>query len=43
LRSSTWRNDRDPEFLQQMRSSATSFQLADGKRKALNLRIVAAQ
>jgi hypothetical protein len=33
--------DRDPEFLQQMRPSATGFQLGDGDRKALGLRIVA--
>ncbi len=33
--------DRDPEFLQQMRSSGMSFALADGERKALALKIVA--
>jgi len=32
--------DRDPDFLQQMRPSATSFQLADGERKVLSLKIV---
>jgi len=33
--------DRDPEFLQQMRPSGTSFALAEGERKALALRLVA--
>jgi hypothetical protein len=32
--------DRDPEFLQQMRPSGTSFALAEGERKALALRLV---
>ena len=33
--------DRDPEFLQQMRPSATSVQLDDAERKVLTLRMVA--
>jgi hypothetical protein len=33
--------DRDPEFLQQMRPLAISVQLADAERKVLTLRIVA--
>jgi hypothetical protein len=32
--------DRDPEFLQEMRPSATSFALAEGERKALTLTVV---
>ena len=32
--------DRDPEFLQEMRPSGTSFALGDGERKALSLKIV---
>jgi hypothetical protein len=32
--------DRDPEFLQEMRPSATSFALGEGERKALSLKIV---
>jgi hypothetical protein len=32
--------DRDPEFLQDMRPSGTSFALAEGERKTLALRIV---
>jgi hypothetical protein len=33
--------DRDPEFLQQMRPYATSVQLGDAERKVLTLRVVA--
>jgi hypothetical protein len=32
--------DRDPEFLQEVRPSATSFALAEGERKALTLTVV---
>jgi hypothetical protein len=33
--------DRDPEFLQQMRPYATSVQLGDAERKVLTLRMIA--